>query len=112
MPTAQRVDPYRAYAFKLEIQGVTQGHFTHCSGLGVTVDAISYREGGSDQRIRRMPGQVEYDDITLKYGLTSSRELWTWFETSVAGRVERRNVSIVMLEADGQTEALRWNLED
>ena len=29
------IDPYRAYNFKLQIQGVTEGHFTQCSGLEV-----------------------------------------------------------------------------
>ncbi len=47
--TGTRVDPYRAYNFKLEIQGVTEGHFTECSGLGVKVQAIAYREGGTSQ---------------------------------------------------------------
>lgn len=103
-------DPYRAYEFKLLIDGVTEGHFTECSGLGVKVDAIRYREGGNSQVVRRIPGQVEYADVTLRYGLTSSSELWDWFLTSVRGEVERKNVSIVMLDADGVTEVLRWNL--
>ena len=104
------VDPYRAYNFKLEIQGVTEGHFTECTGLGVTVSDIKYREGGVNQIVRRLPGQVDYADVTLRYGLTNSTELWSWFMTSVNGKVERRNVSVVMLNPDGVTEALRWNL--
>ena len=39
-------DPYRAFNFKLEIRGVIEGHFTECSGLGVRVHPIRYREGG------------------------------------------------------------------
>ena len=79
------IDPYRAYNFKLVIQGVTMGHFTECTGLGVRVQA-------------------------LRYGLTSSTELWTWFMTGVEGHVERRNVSVLMLDTDDVTEALRWDL--
>ena len=30
--------------------------------------------------------------------------------TAVTGKVSRRNVSVVMLDADGSTEVLRWNL--
>jgi phage tail-like protein len=108
--TGRVVDPYRAYNFKLEIQGVTEGHFTECTGLGVKVSDIKYREGGVNQIVRRLPGHVDYADVTLRYGLTSSAELWNWFMTSVNGKVERRNVSIVMLAPDGVTEALRWNL--
>jgi phage tail-like protein len=103
-------DPYRAYNFKLVIQGVTEGHFTECSGLGVRVQDIKYREGGTSQVVHRLPGPVDYADVTLKYGLTPSVELWQWFMTAVHGKVERRNVSVVMLAADGVAEALRWNL--
>jgi phage tail-like protein len=104
------IDPYRAYNFKLEIMGVTEGHFTQCDGLGIRVRSIAYREGGAAQVVRRLPGQVEYSDITLRYGLTASRELWEWFMSGVKGTVERKNVSIVMLASDGVTEVVRWNL--
>jgi phage tail-like protein len=108
--TGAWTDPYRAYNFKLEIQSVTEGHFTECSGLGVKVDVISYREGGNSQVIHRLPGQVSYADVTLRYGLTNSRQLWEWFLTSMRGKVERRNISIVLVDSDGVTEAMRWNL--
>jgi len=107
--TGARTDPYRAYNFKLEIQGVTEGHFTECSGLGVKVDVISYREGGN-QNIYRLPGQVSYGDITLRYGVTDSADLWAWFTKAVQGAVERRNISIVLMDNDGATEKIRWNL--
>jgi phage tail-like protein len=105
-------DPYRAYNFKLVIQGMTEGHFTECTGLGIKVDAIKYREAGNSQVVRRLPGQVEYADITLRYGLTDSHELWDWFMSSVEGKVERKNVSILMLDPDGVTEVMRWDLID
>jgi phage tail-like protein len=107
--TAQ-VDPYRAYNFKLEIQGLSEGHFTECSGLGIKVQAIKYREGGTNQVVHRLPGRVEYGDITLRYGLTSSRQLWDWFVSAIRGKVERKNVSVVLMDSDGATEVLRWNL--
>jgi len=104
------IDPYRAYNFKLEIQGVTQGHFTECGGMGIKVNPIRYREGGTTQVIHAIPGPVEYADITLRYGLTSSREMWDWFMNAVKGKVERKNVSILLLDSDGVTEIMRWNL--
>jgi len=103
-------DPYRAYNFKLLIQGVTEGHFTRCSNLGIKVDSIEYREGGSSQLVHKLPGRVDYEPITLHYGLTASMELWNWMMTGVKGRVERKNVSIVILDADGVSEVARWDL--
>jgi len=106
----QPKDPYRGYNFKLLIEGVAEGHFTECIGLGARIEAIKYREGGNNQVVRRIPGLVEYDDVVLRYGLTDSRELWDWFTTALQGNVERKNVSILMLDADGVSEVMRWDL--
>lgn len=104
------VDPFRNYNFKLSIMGVTEGHFTECTNIGVQVEAIKYREGGVSQLVHRLPGRVEYADITLRYGVTRSAELWQWFLTAVQGRVERRNVSVILMDTDGATEVQRWDL--
>jgi len=104
------VDPYRAYNFKLLINNVTNGHFTEVTGLGVQVERISYREAGNNSIVRAIPGRVTYPPVCLRYGLTSTAELWDWLTTAVTGTVSRRNVSIVMLDAAGSTEVLRWNL--
>lgn len=103
------VDPYRAYNFKLVIQGVTEGHFVECSGLRVRVEPIRYQEGGSTT-VHQIPGPVDHGDVTLRYGLTPSRELWDWFMAGLEGRVDRRNVSILMLSSDGGAEVMRWDL--
>ena len=104
------VDPYRAFNFKIEIGSVTEGHFTQVSGLGARVTPISYREAGNSQVVHYIPGRVEYSEITLSYGVTKSRELFDWFKTGVAGHVQRKNLSIVLFDADGTTEVMRWNL--
>lgn len=104
------VEPYRAYQFKLVINGVTEGHFTECSGLAVRVNTIKYREAGQSQIVHSLPGPVEYADVTLRYGVTASRELWDWLQRSMAGQAERRNVSIVLLDTSGVDEVMRWNL--
>ena len=92
------VDPLRSYNFKLLINNVTEGHFTEVTGLGVQVERISYREAGNNAVVRAIPGRVTYASVTLRYGLTSSHELWDWLMTAVEGRVSRRNVSVVMLD--------------
>jgi phage tail-like protein len=104
------VDPHRAYNFKLLINNVTEGHFTEVSGLGVKVETIAYREAGNNSVVRAIPGRVTYTPVTLRFGLTSSVDLWEWLMTAVEGKVNRRNVSIVMLDSSGSAEALRWNL--
>lgn len=104
------VDPYRGFNFKMEIQGVTEGHFTEVSGLEAQVTPISYREAGNSQVVHYVPGRTEYGAIVLRYGLTKSRELYDWFMSGVKGKVQRKNISVVLLDADGTTEVTRWNL--
>jgi phage tail-like protein len=102
----------RGYNFRMDINGVSEGRFTECHGLEVQVNALRYREGGAGPVVRRLPGPVTYGDVTLRYGLTTSRELWNWFMESVNGTPTRKNVSIIMTGPDGITEVFRWNLVD
>ncbi len=104
-----RKDPYRNCNFLVEIDGITQAGFTDCSGLGSTTEPVEYREGGDNSTPRKLPGQTKYTNISLKWGLTDSHELYDWYRKVVTGKTERRNGSIVVLDADGVTEVVRWN---
>ena len=104
------VDPYRAYNFKIMIGGEAVAHFTECTGIDIDVATVEYREGGQAAVIRQVPTITTYHDITLRYGLTASRSMWDWFLATAQGRVERRNVSIVLLDSAGSTPVIQWNL--
>ena len=84
-----RVDPYKNFRFRVEIDGVTQAGFTECTGLGSRVEVIEYREGGDPTAVRKLPGRVSYPDVMLKWGVTDSRELYNWHRVVVQGQVER-----------------------
>ena len=105
-------DPFRNFNFRLTIANREDIYFTDCSGLSVRVHTIRYREGGLRQRVRALPGAVEYGDVVLRYGLTASNSdfFWTWLTATLEGRDDRRPVSIVALGHDGETEGRRWNL--
>jgi len=105
-----QADIFRAYNFRLDIQGTVAGYFSEVSGLEVNVAPIAYREGGAAPGVRYLPGRVDIGEITLKYGLTSSKYLWDWLMTGVQGKVDRRNVSVIVLSSDGSEVASRWNL--
>lgn len=104
------VDPFRAYNFKLLIDGVNEGHFTQCTGLHAKVEVIPYREGGGGTVVRKLAGPLRLGEVKLSYGMTRSPELWNWFQASLSGQPQRKNVSVLMLAMDGVTEVLRWNL--
>ena len=51
--------------------------------------------GGRPTQVAPHPGPVDFAEVTLRYGLTSSRQLWDWFITAMTGNGQRQNVSIV-----------------
>ena len=106
------VDPYRAYNFKFEINGTLQAHFIRVEGLGFKMERILYRAGGEHTTIRSLPGRVQYNPVTLRYGVTTSTDMLAWILKAVDGHVQRQNVSIAMLDDAGTREVRRWNLFD
>jgi phage tail-like protein len=106
---ADRHDIFRNYGFFLELQGERAGYFTKVEGLGMRTEVIEYREGGMPSTVLKLPGRTSINSVKLSTGVTKSDVLWRWMQSAVQGKVERRNVSIVVLDPDGQTEVTRWN---
>src|SRR6267142_5411120 len=102
-----RVDPFKNFHFRVEIEGMVQAGFSECSGLSATVDVIEYREGG-DHLVRKLPGQARFGNITFKRGVTNSREFQDWIKKIIDGQPDRRSGSIILLDDAGQ-EVVRWN---
>jgi phage tail-like protein len=116
MPTGQRVDPFRNFNFLVEIDGITQAGFQDCSGFGASTDPIEYREGNENPgrdpiTVRKLPGMTKYNNITLKWGLTDSTELYDWYRDITKGMDVRKNGSIIVLDTQGQ-ERVRWNFRN
>jgi phage tail-like protein len=105
---AGRVDPYKNSRFLVEIDGIVQAGFSDCTGLGSHVEPVEYREGGDPNTVRKLPGKVTYPDITLKWGITNSRELYDWHFAAVSGQIQRKNGSVILLDDTG-AEQVRWN---
>jgi phage tail-like protein len=111
MATGDRRDPFRSFNFRVELDGITRAGFRECSGLDASQDPIEYREGTEGLTARKLPGLNKYSNITLKWGMTDDTELWDWRKKAIAGKVERKNGSIVLLDEAGE-EKLRWNFRE
>src|SRR5688572_9340214 len=107
---ADRQEVFRNYGFFLELQGERAGYFTKVEGLGVTVETIEYREGGMPSTVLKLPGRTSVNPVKLYYGVTNSDAMWRWLQSAMQGNVERRNASVVVLAADGQTEVVRYSM--
>lgn len=111
MATGDRRDPFRSFNFAVELDGITRMGFRECSGLDASQDPIEYREGTEGLTARKLPGLNKYSNITLKWGMTDDAEMWEWRKKAMAGKIERKNGSIVLLDDTG-TEKLRWNFRE
>jgi phage tail-like protein len=101
-------DPYKGFRFRVEIHGIQQAGFTECSSVGSHIEVVEYREGGDTASVHKLPGKVSYPDLTLKWGMTDSRELYELHMKAVRGEMERVSGSVVQLDDLG-AEKLRWN---
>ena len=112
MPTSERVDPFRAFNFRVEFDGLTVGSFSECSGLTSEGDAVDYREGTDlPLTVRKLVGLRKYTNIMLKRGYTTNGELWAWYKNIANGIPDRRNGSII-LQNEEHAEVMRWSVEN
>jgi phage tail-like protein len=98
-----RKDPYQSFNFMIEIDGIAAAGFAECSGLSAEVEVFEYREGGVNGYTHRFAGAAKYPPLVLRRGMTDSNELWNWHLSAVKGSVIRRNGTIHLLDAEGQT---------
>ena len=112
MPTGERRDPYRAFNFQLEIEGIPLGAFSECSGLTAEGDAVDYRDGTDMQpNVRKLVGLRKFSNITLKRGYTQDKSLWQWYTNIHNGLPDRRNVTIILMNEE-HVPVLRWHAEN
>jgi len=108
MPTASRDDPFAAFNFIVEIDGVTKAGFSECSGITMETDAIEYRNGNEDITVRKLPGLKKFGNLTFKRGFTKDKGLWDWRKLVLEGKTERHSGSVTLLN-EARRASVRWN---
>ncbi len=94
-----RNDPYAAFNFLVEIEGLIIGGFTEVSGLQVETAVEEYQEGGQNEYVHKLPGPTKYpSNLILKRGLTDIDSFWRWHQKVITGRIERKNGTIYLLD--------------
>lgn len=111
MQTGKLVDPVSDIRFAVEIGGNIVAWFTECSGLSVQRETMTHQEGGVNNYVHQLPGQLKYSNITLKRGVSDDEVLWKWFQEGLYdGKVKRQSVSIVLFSVD-RKKRKRWELK-
>ncbi|MEZ5875579.1 MAG: phage tail protein [Hyphomicrobiales bacterium] len=104
------VDPYRSFRFRIEVLGLHRGGVQSVSGLERTTEVEPYREGGVNDHERQLIIKTTQANLVLKRGLLDTW-FWDWHEDVVRGEIERRTLSVILLDEAGE-EAWRWICAD
>jgi phage tail-like protein len=108
-----RTDPYRNFRFRVEIDGIDQGGFREVAIADSAQDPIEYREGNHPPTMRKIPGLIKYGNVTLKWGVTDSMDLYRWRKDIEDGKTAsgRKNMAVVLIDEAGREKA-RWNFSN
>jgi phage tail-like protein len=106
-----RVDPYRNFRFRVEIDGIGQAGFSECTFADTSTEPIEYREGNEPPVFRKLSGLTKYGNITLKWGITDSMDLYNWRKQIIDTGAEgaRKNMAIILIDEAGKDKA-RWDI--
>jgi len=98
-------DPLVSAWFGVEFQGQVVGAFRECSGLGSENEVVEYKASGpkGEYVIKKVPGRMKWNNITLKRGITDAMDMWKWRKQIEEGKLDeaRKNGSIVMYDQKG-----------
>ena len=106
-----RADPYMAYNFVVEIEGLITGGFTEVTGLESEIELESYQEGGVNGYIHQFPRRTRYPNLVLSHGLTDIDTLWHWYQAATAGKIQLKNGTIMLLNQQ-RLPMMWWNLKN
>jgi len=115
--------PFSAFNFEVQLSIVgaealglstplCSAEFAECEGLEKTMEPKTVREGGYNTRQIHLVGPVSYGNLTLKRGMTSSIDLWTWFDLATGNTTKRGLLAqgvVLMLDA-ARHKVLRFAL--
>lgn len=114
---AYRYDPYKNFRFRLKWDGKYVAGVSKCSSLTRTTQVITHPDSGDPITPRRMPGQSEYQAITLERGVTHdpvfvqwAYNVWDYTTTKDASLQDfRKDIVLEVYNESGQ-KVITYNL--
>jgi len=117
-----RLPPLQVFRFQVDFRRagnapggsvqVCSGAFSDCSGLEATMEPKVIKSGGANYGPAQRAGQVSFATVVLKRGMTSTRDLWNWFQLVSGGAYAYRlSAEIAMQDSAGIT-VLTWGLDN
>ena len=87
-------------------------NFSEVSGLTLESEPIEYRGGaGITLTVQKIPGLRKYGNVTLKRGVVAKENgFWEWWNTIQSGTVQRRTVTISLLNEEHKP-VMTWEIQ-
>lgn len=101
---AVRESSVPAFRFVIEDGNKPLGVFTECTLPVIEWEIEEVKEGGCNEFIHQLPGRRKSGRLTLKNGVGKT-ELMDWFWKMVEGAVERKSITIKLLNAKDKISA-------
>ena len=97
----QRLTPgaYPANRFYLELDNQPAGWLHSADGGQASTEVVQERVAGGHP-VRKHPGHVKFDEISLTCGTGMSKKFYQWLQKSVSYDHERKNGAIVVADYD------------
>jgi phage tail-like protein len=100
-----RVD--QKWQFRVDIEGLTVGHFNSVTGMESEVANTDYHQGGKVDPACQTPGKRTHTELVLSAGACENNELWIWYKQVSNGQIDinalRKTVEVHSLARDGET---------
>ena len=95
----------RISVVRRRVPGTGAGAFRECTGLGSENEVVEYKASGpkGEYVIKKVPGRIKWNNITLKRGITRRMDMWKWRKLVEEGKIDeaRKNGSMVMFDTAG-----------
>jgi phage tail-like protein len=94
--------------FLVAIDGIPVTGFAEVILPDARAPIAEYREG-NENASQKSAGAVSYANLVLRRGVTTTNELFQWWQKAAAGMTDKRNLSVTLL--DGQLNPVRtWQI--
>jgi len=104
--------PQTAFNFLVDIDGIRSAGFSEVSGLNIETEIEQIEEGGTNNFVYQLPKRSKFSNITLKKGLTFSRDLYEWYLEIIHGNITHKKLQITLLDKKGKSEIRDWHFKN
>ncbi len=107
----------RTATFVFEVDGIAIGQFLEVSGLELTVEVESIKEGGENNFEHKLPGRITWPNLKFKRGVTRSDSLFDWVKKSsgdgfagAGNKLVRKTAAVTLVSPTG-SRLRTWELD-